>query len=177
MIVQNADEEKFEDYKYYEDNTMDRESGNFGSVLPLWRFSTEKSRESAKIIKEQCENISKNNQDQINAMHEIKEETIKFKESLLKGDFTGIVETFKKGWELKKNTASSVSNIHLNKIHSKAINSGALAGKVSGAGGGGFMIFLVPIEKRRDLIEALQEFKGIIYNCHFTNNGCQAWHL
>ena len=140
-------------------------------------FSTEKSRESAKIIKEQSENISKNNQDQINAMHEIKEETIKFKESLIKGDFTGIVETFKKGWELKKNTASSVSNIHLNKIHSKAINSGALAGKVSGAGGGGFMIFLVPIEKRRDLIEALQEFKGIIYNCHFTNNGCQAWHL
>jgi dynein intermediate chain 1 len=44
MIVQNADDEKFEDYKYYEDATMDRESGNFGSVLPLWRFSTEKSR-------------------------------------------------------------------------------------------------------------------------------------
>lgn len=44
MIVQNADDEKFEDYKYYEDSTMDRESGNFGTVLPLWRFSTEKSR-------------------------------------------------------------------------------------------------------------------------------------
>jgi dynein intermediate chain 1 len=44
MIVQNADDEKFEDYKYYEDNTEDRESGNYGSVLPLWRFSTEKSR-------------------------------------------------------------------------------------------------------------------------------------
>lgn len=44
MIVQNADEEKFEDYKYYEDNTMDRESGNFGSVLPLWRFSNDKAR-------------------------------------------------------------------------------------------------------------------------------------
>jgi dynein intermediate chain 1 len=44
MIVQNADDEKFEDYKYYEDNTEDKESGNYGSVLPLWRFSTEKSR-------------------------------------------------------------------------------------------------------------------------------------
>ena len=44
MIVQNADDEKFEDYKYYEDNTEDPESGNYGSVLPLWRFSTEKSR-------------------------------------------------------------------------------------------------------------------------------------
>lgn len=44
MIVQNADEEKFEDYKYYEDTTEDPESHNYGSVLPLWRFSTEKSR-------------------------------------------------------------------------------------------------------------------------------------
>jgi len=44
MIVQNADDEKFEDYKYYEDNTEDKEAGNYGSVLPLWRFSTEKSR-------------------------------------------------------------------------------------------------------------------------------------
>ena len=44
MIVQNADDEKFEDYKYYLDDTEDRENGNFGSVLPLWRFSTEKSR-------------------------------------------------------------------------------------------------------------------------------------
>jgi len=44
MIVQNADDEKFEDYKYYEDNTEDRENGNYGSVLPLWRFSTPKSQ-------------------------------------------------------------------------------------------------------------------------------------
>ena len=44
MIVQNADEEKFDDYKYYEDTTEDPESHNYGSVLPLWRFSTEKSR-------------------------------------------------------------------------------------------------------------------------------------
>ena len=36
-------DEKFEDYKYYEDNTEDRENGNYGSVLPLWRFSTPKS--------------------------------------------------------------------------------------------------------------------------------------
>ena len=140
-------------------------------------FSTEVSRESAKIIKEQCDNLTENNQEQINAMHGIKEETIKFKESLLKGDFEGIVKTFNKGWELKKKTAASVSNMYLNKIHNKAIQSGALAGKVSGAGGGGFMIFLVPIEKRLDLIMALEEFNGNIYNCHFSNNGCQAWHL
>ena len=44
MIVQNADKVKFWDYKYYEDDTEDAENNNFGSVLPLWRFSTDKSR-------------------------------------------------------------------------------------------------------------------------------------
>ena len=67
--------------------------------------------------------------------------------------------------------------MYLNKIHTKALESGALAGKVSGAGGGGFMIFLVPIEKRMEVIQSLEEFKGIIYNCSFSNNGCQAWYL
>ena len=44
MIVQNAESEKFSDYKYYEDNTEDPNSESYGSVLPLWRFTTEKSR-------------------------------------------------------------------------------------------------------------------------------------
>jgi dynein intermediate chain 1 len=44
MIVQNADEEKFCDYKYYEDTTEDKDTSQYGSVLPLWRFSTDKSR-------------------------------------------------------------------------------------------------------------------------------------
>lgn len=44
MIVQNAESEKFSDYKYYEDNTDDPKSESFGSVLPLWRFTTDKSR-------------------------------------------------------------------------------------------------------------------------------------
>lgn len=45
MIVQNADEEKFEDYKYYEDTAEEVPGApKVGSVLPLWRFSTERSR-------------------------------------------------------------------------------------------------------------------------------------
>lgn len=44
MIVQNAEEAQFEDYKYYEDTTEDLENSAYGSVLPLWRFTTEKSR-------------------------------------------------------------------------------------------------------------------------------------
>lgn len=42
MIVQNAEDDKFEDYKYYEDTTEDPEAQKFGSVLPLWRFTNSK---------------------------------------------------------------------------------------------------------------------------------------
>jgi dynein intermediate chain 1 len=44
MIVQNGDEEKFDDYKYYADSTENQDTKQFGSVLPLWRFSTDRSR-------------------------------------------------------------------------------------------------------------------------------------
>lgn len=44
MLVQNADHEKFSDYKYYEDATDDINSESFGSVLPLWRFVPNKSK-------------------------------------------------------------------------------------------------------------------------------------
>lgn len=44
MLVQNAEHEKFNDYKYYKDTTDDMTSESFGSVLPLWRFTTEKAR-------------------------------------------------------------------------------------------------------------------------------------
>lgn len=42
MIVQNAEDDKFEDYKYYEDTTEDPDTHKFGSVLPLWRFTNSK---------------------------------------------------------------------------------------------------------------------------------------
>ncbi len=139
-------------------------------------FSTDISRESAKIIKEQSENVISKNQLQVDAMHSLKKEALEFKESLLKGDFHGIIETLKSSWQNKKKSANSVSNPYIDKIYDTAIDSGALAGKVSGAGGGGFMLFYVPFDQRINLINKLKMFKGVVSNCHFVKEGCQAWH-
>lgn len=139
-------------------------------------FSTDISRESAKIIKEQSENVISKNQLQVDAMHSLKKEALEFKESLLKGDFQGIIETLKSSWQNKKKSANSVSNPYIDKIYDTAIDSGALAGKVSGAGGGGFMLFYVPFDQRINLINKLKMFKGVVSNCHFVKEGCQAWH-
>lgn len=140
-------------------------------------FFTGVSRESAKIIADQSKNVASGKDNAIEAMHGIKNEALVMKESLLRGDFDGFVESLKLGWENKKRSSKTVSNPHIESIYSAAIEAGALAGKVSGAGGGGFMLFFVPTERRMSVIHTLSQFDGQVSNCHFTKHGCQAWKL
>lgn len=140
-------------------------------------FYTGVSRESSKIIADQSSNIQAGDSGAIEAMHGIKKEALIMKECLLKGDFDGIVESMRIGWKNKKRSATSVSNPLIDKIYNAAISAGALSGKVSGAGGGGFMMFFVPPDKRMDVMRTLGEFDGQISNCHFTKHGSQAWRI
>jgi len=140
-------------------------------------FYTGVSRESAKIIADQSSNMQAGRVDAMEAMHGIKREALVMKECLLRGDFNGIVESMRQGWENKKKSAKTVSNPHIDEIYDAAINAGALAGKVSGAGGGGFMMFFVPPDKRMDVIRTLGRYEGQVSNCHFTKHGTQAWRV
>ena len=138
-------------------------------------FFTGKSRESAQIIAEQSKNIESGRSISLEAMHALKNEAMSMKAALLKGDFNALVESMRLGWENKKLTAHSVSNSQIDHIYESALAAGAVAGKVSGAGGGGFMLFFVPLQKRMDVIRCLRELPGTVSNCHFTNYGAQAW--
>ncbi len=140
-------------------------------------FFTGVSRESAHIIADQSNNVKSGSEDALEAMHGIKREALVMKECLLRGDFDGLVESMRLGWENKKRSAKTVSNPHIDAIYDAAIKAGALAGKVSGAGGGGFMLFFAPTEKRMDVIRALNGFSGQVSNCHFTKHGTQAWRI
>lgn len=140
-------------------------------------FYTGVSRESAKIIADQSANMKVGAADAVEAMHGIKREALRMKECLLKGDFKGIVSSMRDGWDSKKRSAKTVSTPHIEEIYSAAIHAGALAGKVSGAGGGGFMMFFVPPDKRMSVIRCLNQFQGQVSNCHFTEHGTQAWRV
>lgn len=140
-------------------------------------YFTGVSRESAHIIADQSNNIKDGVSNALEAMHNIKSEALTMKECLLRGDFSGLVESMRLGWENKKRSAKTVSNPRIDAIYDAAIRSGALSGKVSGAGGGGFMWFFVPAEKRRNVIHTLSGFGGQVSNCHFTKYGAQAWRV
>lgn len=143
----------------------------------LLLFYTGVSRESAKIIADQSGNVKTGLVNTVDAMHGIKHEALVMKECLLRGDFGGIVDSMRQGWENKKRSAATVSNPHIDAIYDAAISAGALAGKVSGAGGGGFMMFFMPPDKRMDVVRALGRFEGQVSNCHFTKHGTQAWRV
>jgi D-glycero-alpha-D-manno-heptose-7-phosphate kinase len=140
-------------------------------------FFTGVSRESAHIIADQSGNVKSGSTDAIDAMHGLKREAQLMKESLLRGDFPGLVESVRLGWLNKKRSARTVSNPTIDATYDAAIEAGALAGKISGAGGGGFMWFFVPAERRMSVIRTLTGFGGHVSNCHFTKNGAQAWRL
>lgn len=140
-------------------------------------FFTGVSRESARIIADQSSNVKAGAVDALEAMHGLKREALVMKECLLRGDFEGLVASMRLGWENKKRSAKTVSNPHIDEIYDSAIKAGALAGKVSGAGGGGFMLFFVPTERRMDVVRALNLFEGQVSNCHFTKHGTQAWRI
>lgn len=71
-------------------------------------------------------------------------------------------------WELKKKTASVISNTSIDKIYDKAIKAGALGGKLLGAGAGGFMLFIAPPDKHSNIIKRLGLHN---VNIKFSNEG------
>jgi D-glycero-alpha-D-manno-heptose-7-phosphate kinase len=135
------------------------------------------SRDSAKIIDEQARNVKQHDSSSVEAMHALKQEAIAMKESLLKGDFEGLMQSMNAGWEAKKRMAKSISNPEIEQTYHLAKAAGMRAGKISGAGGGGFMMLLVDPVRRMDVIRALSTTQGQIYSCHFTEIGTQGWKI
>ncbi|MBF0169624.1 MAG: dehydrogenase [Nitrospinae bacterium] len=140
-------------------------------------YYTGVSRDSASIIQEQSRNVSQGKAGAIEAMHEVKEEALILKEALLKGSFDTLAFSMRKGWESKKRMAHNISNQRIDTILHRATEVGATAGKVSGAGGGGFIMFLVDPVRRLDVVRALEAIPGgkLMMPFHFTDLGAQSW--
>lgn len=143
----------------------------------LLLYYTGVSRESAAIIVEQSENLRSGRHRTLEAMHALKREAVVMKEAVLRGDFDSFVASMEASWQSKRSAASAIANARIDMIHDAAIAAGARAGKVSGAGGGGFMMFFVDPDRRMDVARRLADFDGRIVNCHFTKIGTQGWRL
>lgn len=145
----------------------------------LLLYFTGESRSSANIIEEQADNVRNKNQPVLDAMHSIKEEAFRMKECLLRGNFLLLHEVLRSSWDSKKKMASKISNDRIERLYTRALNAGAHCAKISGAGGGGFMMFLTdPINKDKVASALVSNGdNGAIYRCHFTSVGVRAWRV
>jgi D-glycero-alpha-D-manno-heptose-7-phosphate kinase len=123
----------------------------------LLLFYTNITRNSSTVLTEQEKSI----QNKIQFLHEIKELAFQLVDNLDKGniDNTGII--LEKNWELKKNLSSNISNEEIDIMQKKAKNGGAIGGKISGAGGGGFLLVYCKREKQDQLLEALKDYRDM----------------
>lgn len=140
-------------------------------------FYTGASRSSDKIILEQQKNTLAGKKLPVEATHRIKQSSYVMKDFLLRGEIVQFAKALGKEWENKKKMATSITNKNIEKIYEAAIKSGAYGGKVSGAGGGGFMFFTVDPVKKLNLVNALNKFNGKVLNFHFSDHGCQGWKI
>jgi D-glycero-alpha-D-manno-heptose-7-phosphate kinase len=138
-------------------------------------YYTSTSRESAEIIKKQSKNVTDNKSSSIEAMHQLKQQAQMMKEAILMGRLHEIGEILDFGFQQKRKMAEGISNQLMDDIYEAAKKAGATGGKISGAGGGGFMFFYCPLNTKYNVIKSLENFGGRQRNFQFVEHGLKTW--
>ncbi len=141
---------------------MDEKATDLVSNLML--FDTGIRRLAGNVVEEQLENI-RQNKDILHAIYKLVNEGIK---ALGDDDFGRLLN---EEWQLKRELSKHVSTREIDQIYGKAIQAGALGGKLLGAGGGGFMIFYVKPDKQEEIKQVLEDLRYVPFKC--TETGSQ----
>ena len=145
-----------------EDSTLEELNRN------LLMFYTNTSHSATRILSEQSQGAREDKKNVIESLHVIKEIGYKVLEAAESGNITDIGLLFDKHWKFKKNMSAVISNSWLDEVYEYALQNGALGGKITGAGGGGFFVFYVEKDhakfreamKRSNLLEMRYRFEG-----------------
>jgi D-glycero-alpha-D-manno-heptose-7-phosphate kinase len=129
-----------------------------GSNLLL--FFTNTTRKAASILEEQSKSVMS----KLEFHHKIKELAFDSEEALNSMHISRIGENLKENWEMKKQLASNVSNPEIDRMHSLAMEGGATGAKISGAGGGGFLMVYCERDKQDNLRRALGEYRELPFH-------------
>ena len=124
----------------------------------LLLFFTGFSRSASGILKDQKEKSEKDNKDMLDNLHFVKELGYRSKDALESGNLIEFGELMNEHWENKKRRSKGMSNSTIDTWYEAAIKNGAVGGKVVGAGGGGFLMFLAD---DRDRLRREMKFHGL----------------
>lgn len=138
-------------------------------------YYTGVSRSSDKIIAQQIKSYKSGEGKSVEAVHQLKRDASAMKEALLRGNIRQFGEILGRSWQTKRNVADQISNPEIDEVMETARKAGAWAGKVSGAGGGGFIMFIVDPTDRVQLVRALNQQGGDVVPFQFEPHGASAW--
>lgn len=125
----------------------------------LLLYYTGLTRSAADILSRQASNL--NEEKKFQTMSQMVDLVDPFMEGMADGDMNLCGRLLSENWRLKQTMAKGISNPHIDKMYATALNAGALAGKVLGAGGGGFLMLLVPRENQNRVFEAMKTYREL----------------
>jgi len=133
----------------------------------LMCYSTGMTRNTGDILSKQVDNLKKNvNITYTKKLVDIAEQSLKYLRAQKIDDFGALLH---ETWDMKKKLAPGITNNHIDSMYLTAKQAGALGGKLLGAGGGGYMLFYVPKDRRDTVTRAMKEFKQ--FHFKFTDEG------
>lgn len=135
------------------------------------------SRVSSDIIGEQIKAMKAPASNSLEALHQLRRDALESKAALLRSELHLLPEIMKRSWLAKKATAKGVSNTQIDAFYEEALRAGAHAGKISGAGGGGFMMLLVDPRRKQDVQIRLETLGAVVTSCNFSQQGVFGWRV
>ncbi len=141
----------------------------------LLLYDTGMSRSSAHIIARQVNGIRHDRGRSLEAMHELRAAANAMTDAVLTGQLHRVGNLLEEGWQRKRSTAQGIATPLIDAVHDAALAAGATGAKVSGAGGGGFMVLACPGTARHDVEEALAPFGGSVHRLRFSGEGVTTW--
>ena len=135
------------------------------------------TRKNADILSNQLDNIKQRRKETIESLNYVKELAEEMNSSLKQSDITLFGELLHKGWLAKKKFTKGVSNENVNKIYDIALENGALGGKLTGAGGGGHMLFYCEKSKHDRFIQKMEDIGLKHIRFKFNNDGPKVLNL
>lgn len=133
------------------------------------------TRQSAKIIERQTKSFTSGRRETVEALDALKAQTLEMKRALLVGRIDAFGELLHRAWEHKKHLDQGISNPQVDKLYQLARRAGAIGGKMTGAGGGGYFLFLTRFDKRHEVAAALERNGGQVVPFQFEPRGLQTW--
>ncbi len=133
------------------------------------------TRQSARIIERQTASYRQGRRPVVQALHRLKRETLEMKKALLLGKVDAIGELLHEAWENKKKLDADISNSRVDRLYQLARKEGAIGGKMPGAGGGGYFLFLTRFDRKHRVAAVLEKHGGQVVPFQFERRGLLTW--